>query len=133
WGNLADAEARIPGRHSEAVEAYRRAINLAERELLVNPRDTHTLADLADYKSMIGDRPRALDYIGQALALAPSNAAVMFKASEVYDQLGQSDTAATWLIKSLDAGYSPTMARDTPTLESLRSDPRVRARLLRHR
>ena len=130
WGHLANTQARIPGMQSEAAHAYRRAIGLAERELQVNPRNTRVLADLADYYSMTGDNSKALEYIRRALALGSGEAWVMFKAAEVYEQLGQSDTAVTWLVKALDAGYSPTMARDTPTFDGLRSDPRVRARLV---
>ncbi len=130
WGNLANAEVRVPGRRSEAANAYRRAIGLAERDLQVNPRDTRVLADLADYYSMTGDSSKALDYIHHALALGSSDASVMFKAAQVYDQLGQTELAITCLLRALDLGYSLTMARDMPVFDNLRSDPRVRGRLL---
>lgn len=130
WGNLANAEVRVVGRQSQADDAYRQAIRLAERELLVNPRDTRALAALADYYSMTGDKSRALDYIHRALALGASESSVLFKAAQVYEQLGQSDDAVTCLLKALDAGYSPTMARDMPVFDALRSDPRLRGQLM---
>lgn len=129
WGNLADAESRIPGKQEEAARDYRHAINLAEGELRVNPRDTRVLDELADYHSMTGNGPKAEEYIRRALVVGPHDSEVMFKAAEVYNQLGQTDTAANWLIEALDAGYSVTVARDAPTMDNLRSKPQVQARL----
>jgi len=132
WGNLADAKDRAPGRRAEAQEAYRKAIALAEQELQVNPRDTEVLGDLADYYSMLGDRGQALSYLRRALALRPEDASVKFQAAQVYAQLGDDKTAVRWLAEALEAGYSPTIVRDSPVMDNLRSDPRVQE-LLRQR
>ena len=125
WGNLADAEDRTHGRRAQAQEAYRKAISLAEKELQVNPRDTGVLGDLADYHSMLGKRAQALSYLRQALALGPGNASIKFQAAQVYVQLGDNNTAVRWLAEALKAGYSPTLVRDSPAMDNLRSDPRV--------
>jgi len=131
WGNLANAEVRIPGMQPNATEAYRHAIDLAERDLRVNPSNAVALAHLADYYSMLGDRSKALGYIHRALAIGSNDASVIFKAAQVYEEVGQSELAVTYLLKALDAGYAPTMARDMPGFDSLRSDPRIVARLQR--
>ncbi len=127
WGNLADAYYRLPGKQGAATEAYRKAVSLAEAQLQVNPRDAEVMSDLADYQSMLGERESALGYLKRALAAAPDDPSVSFKAAEVYDQLGDNEQAVTWLGKALTAGYSKTIARDTPVFDNLRSDPRVRA------
>ena len=129
WGNLADAEYRTPDRHDEALAAYRKAILLAERQLQVNFRDTGVLGDLADYYSMVRDKHRAESYITRALSLAPDDASVNFKAAQVYVQLGDNNTAVQCLKKALAAGYSRTIVRDSPVMDSLQSDPRVQEML----
>ncbi|MGC2111172.1 MAG: tetratricopeptide repeat protein, partial [Candidatus Korobacteraceae bacterium] len=126
WGDLADAEIRVPNRQGEAATAYKKAISLAERELLVNPQDVRVLRNLADYYSMLGDRDRSLGYLRQALSLEPDDPMVRYKAAEVYQQLGDRETATGWLIKALNAGYSPVMVRDDPVMDDLRSDSRIR-------
>ena len=80
-------------------------------------------------RTMTGQISQALDYIHRALELGSSEAWVMFKAAEVYEQLGESEHALNWLLKALDAGYSSSMARDTRVFDQLRSDPRVQSRL----
>ena len=132
WGNLADAEDRTPGSRPEAQDAYRKAISLAEQELQVNPSDTVVLRDLADYYSMLGEKQRALSYLQRALALVPEDASVRFQAAQVYVQLGDHNAAVHWLAEALKAGYSPTIVRDSPVMDNLRSDPRVQ-QLLRQR
>jgi serine/threonine protein kinase/tetratricopeptide (TPR) repeat protein len=129
WGNLADAEYRIPGKGPDAELAYKTAIKLAEQELQVNPNNAVVLGNLADYYSVLGDKERSLRYVRESLARAPDDASVAFKAAQVYDQLGQNETATEWLMKAVAAGYSPTIVRDSPVLDNLRSDPRVQALL----
>jgi tetratricopeptide (TPR) repeat protein len=129
WGNLANAEYRTQDRHDEAVAAYRKAILLAEQQLQVNSSDTGVLGDLADYYSMLGDTKRSEEYITRALSISPENASVNFKAAQVYVQLGDGDTAVDSLRKALAAGYSRTIVRDSPVMDTLRSDPRVQQML----
>jgi serine/threonine protein kinase/tetratricopeptide (TPR) repeat protein len=129
WGNLADAEERIPVKRSQAIADYKKAIAMAEQELQVNPRDTTVLSNLADYYSMVGNRDKALTSLAQSLALAPDDPSVSFKAAQVYEQLGDSNDAVKWLAQALKQGYSPTSARDDPALDTLRLDPRVQTLL----
>lgn len=125
WGNFASALDKTPERHGEATAAYKKAIALAEQQLQVNPRDPGVLGNLAEYHSMLGEKQPAIKYIGQALSQAGDQPSVMFKAAEVYEQLGDKKAAVHWLTAALKAGYSPTIVRDSPVMDELRSDPRV--------
>jgi len=125
WGNLADAYYWTPGERQKAGGVYQKAIALAQERLIVNPRDPSVISDLADYHSMLGHRQDALFFLDRALRLGPSDSELMFKAAEIYDQLGDRSQSIGWLQKAVEAGYSPAMARDTPVLDNLRSDPRV--------
>ena len=55
WGNLADALWQIPARRDEAIAIYRRAIALAERDLVQTPRDAPLTAELAYYYAQTGE------------------------------------------------------------------------------
>ena len=129
WGNLADAEIRTQDKKADAAAAFKTAISLAEQELQVNPKDTRVLGNLADYYSMVGDKVSALKYLRRALSLDPDDPAVRYNAAQVYEQLGDHDAAVQWLMKALNAGYPPTMVRDSPAMDSLRLDPRVKSLL----
>ena len=122
WGNLADAQ-YYGGEKNESINAYRKAIGLAEADLKVNPQDSDVLSDLAVYWSMIGDRAHALDYIGQALQLGHGEKQLLFSAAEVYNHLGETGPALEWLTKAVQAGYSTNRIRDLPSFQNLVDNP----------
>jgi serine/threonine protein kinase/tetratricopeptide (TPR) repeat protein len=129
WGNLADAEIRTQDKKVDAAAAFKTAISLAEQELQVNPKNTRVLGNLADYYSMLRNNGQSLKYVQRALSLDPDDPAVRYNAAQVYEQLGDHDAAVQWLVKALNAGYPSTMVRDSPAMDSLRSDPRVKSLL----
>jgi len=133
WGNLGDAEYKTPGRGDDASSAYRQAISLALEKLKVNPHDTDVMSDLADYYSVLGDRTRAVEHLASALRQKPDDPDLRLKAAEVYSQLGDREEAVKWITQALAAGISPALVRDTPALDSLRADPRVKIALGRER
>ena len=132
WGDLANAEARIPEKQSDSAAAYGKAVALAEQALRVNPRDSFVLRNLADYYSMLGDRSRSIAYLQNALSLNPDDPATRYKAAQVYAQLGDSERAVQWLVKALNAGYPSVTVRNDPVMDKIRSDPRVQGYLASH-
>jgi tetratricopeptide (TPR) repeat protein/TolB-like protein len=122
WGALGDSY-YYGGNKSQAAEAYKKAISLAEQRLKVNPRDTDVLSDLASYWSMLGDRKRALDYLDRSL-LGKNEKELLYQAAVVYNHLHETGTALEWLNKALAAGYSKTMAGKMPDWDNLRDNPR---------
>lgn len=127
WGNLGDALYWSPGRRPEAAAAYKRAVELAEAQVQVNPRDATTLAYLADYSAMLGHESRAFQQLQQALTLAPKDAEVMFRAALVYNHFGDRPKTLDWLKRAADARYSRTVIRDTPDFDHLKSDSALKA------
>jgi len=124
WGNLADALYWSPERSSEASAAYRSAISLALARLNVNPSEANTLAYLADYYAMTGDKQSAESYLQRALSVAPSDTEVLFRVGLVNYHLNQIDQALALLKKAAENGYSRTVIRDTPDFHSLQQDGR---------
>ncbi len=123
WRNLGDAY-RFGRRPAEAPPCFRKAIDLVERQLSVDPANTEALANLALYWAKLGDRSRALAALGRALAGAGVNANTHFNACIVLVLAGKTPSAWEEVRKALDAGFSPELVRKEPELAPLRKDPR---------
>lgn len=121
WGNLADAY-YYGGHQTESVPAFTKAAELAAQQLSVNSQDASVLAALASYYSMLGDKNKALMYIGRALQSAPRNPEVIFDMAQICNQLGNERETIIWLRKALDTGFPLVQVQDTPSLDNLRSD-----------
>ena len=123
-GNLGDVYYWTLGRRADAMNAYRRAVQLATEESQVNPRDAYVLGDLARYEAMLGDRTAASQDIQRGLELSPNNPEVLFEAALVHNQFGQTAKTIEYLGKSLKAGYSVATIRDEPLLKNLHENAR---------
>ena len=131
WGNLGDALYWIPGRRQEAAQAYQMARNLAIARLSVNPNDALTTACVAVYSAMLDDKRDATANIDRALSLAPDSGDVLFRASLVYNQLGNNDKTLYSLKKAVEHGFSTTTVRDTPDFDHLHNSPAYAAVIAR--
>ena len=129
WGNLGDTLYQIPSRRQDALGAYRKAIELAQARLEVNPKDSFILAFTADYYAMLDQEQKAREQLTRALEIAPKDAEVLFRAAILQNHFGQADKTIDFLNKSVAAGYSKTVIRDTPDFDHLKNDPRFRALL----
>jgi tetratricopeptide (TPR) repeat protein len=122
WGNLG-AALYYGGKKDEAMQAYRKAAELAGEELQVNPRDPDVLSDAAEYYAMLGDRKQALLSLGKSLQYGHSERELLYTAAQVYNELGETGLALEWLTRAVQAGYSPTKIRDFPAFQNLSNNP----------
>ena len=129
WGNLADTLYQIPSRRAEAMRAYSKAIERANAQLEVNPRDATILAFAADYYAMLDQERPAHEYLARALALTSTDADVLFRAAILHNHFGDTAKTREYLEKAVAAGYSRNLIRDTPDFDHLRNDPRFRSLL----
>ncbi len=127
WGNLGDALYWSSSRRSEARANYEKAVSIATSKLQVNPEDPQVLSYLANYSAMLGDKAAANKYIQEALKLAPTDGDVLFRAAVVYNHLGQTDDALSFLKKATSVGYSRAIIRDTPDFANLRQNSEFRS------
>ncbi len=127
WGNLGDALYWSSDRRGESPAKYQQALSIASSRLQVNPDDVLTLAYIANYQAMLGNREAAESYLQKALKAAPTNGDVLFRAAIVYNHFNQPDQALLYLIKAAQVGYSRSMIRDTPDFANLRANPRFLA------
>jgi eukaryotic-like serine/threonine-protein kinase len=132
WGNLGDTLFQIPTRRPESKRAYEKAIAQAKARLDVNPRDALTLAFTADYYAMLDQEVQGKEQLTRALAIAPGDAEVLFRAAILYCHFGNPDKTLDFLSQSLSAGYSRTVIRDTPDFDRLKDDRRFQALLAKN-
>jgi eukaryotic-like serine/threonine-protein kinase len=125
WGNLG-AALYYGGKKTEAIQVYRKAIDMSAEQLKVNPRDTDVLSDICEYYAMVGDREHALKYLAEALQYGHGEKELLLSAAQVYNELGESGLALEWLAKAVHAGYAPSKLRDYPTFDQLRDTPAFR-------
>jgi serine/threonine-protein kinase len=122
WGDLGDAYF-FGGKKEEAHKAYLRQLDLLLAQWKVNSKDGSLASALASCYSSLGDRKNALQFLDQSLQLGHGDKDVLFNAAAVYNQLGETGVSLEWLRKALTAGYSPSVVRDAPVFDNLRSNP----------
>ena len=131
WGSLGDALYQIPARRGEALSAYRKAIELGNERLKINPRDATILACTADYYALLGQERHSQEQLAKALAVTTSDPDVLFRAAILYNHFRDTEKTLEFLGRAVAAGYSRTVIRDTPDFEHLKVDPRFTALLPR--
>ena len=119
-------------RKKEAEAAYRRALQVAERHLELNPDDARALTMGAVALGRAGQRARSLDWAERALAIEPEDAVVLYAVACLYGVLEETDKAIACLGEAIEHGFGNRkwMEHD-PDLDSLRGDPRFEALLQR--
>ena len=127
--NLASGYMWSPGGHDHAIEAYRKAIELAEVTRKETPEDPLLLAVLGGYYAAVGDGDHSLPLLRQAVALSPDNPDVLFRVGEGYEILHQRSEAIRFIARSLALGYHESELQRSPELAALRADPRFQQAL----
>ncbi|HMA30852.1 MAG TPA: tetratricopeptide repeat protein, partial [Casimicrobiaceae bacterium] len=104
-GNCADALWQMPSRREEAHAEYRRAIELAQDALKVNPSDAVTWAQLAYYSDRNGDREQATRAQARAEALGDDNMYVHYYLALIAADRGDAAAASAHLHRAEQLGY----------------------------
>ena len=129
WGNLAAAYYWAPREREKAKKAYQHAIELAEQQLTVNPKEADVLSQLAGYYAMVGENTRSETLIKKALGFGSGNSQVMYFASAAYEQMGNREKALQWIGEALRNGYAVSEIEHEPELRALMADKRFRSLL----
>ena len=116
------------GRMSEAESAARRALDMIERHLELNPDDARAWNMAAAGWCFLGDRERALDWTTRALRLDPADPVICYNAACTYALLGQPEPALESLERAVEKGFvhREWMEHDAD-LDGLRGHPRFEA------
>jgi serine/threonine-protein kinase len=124
WGNLAMVDEWIPEKRNDTKPLIARAIQLAEKQRTVNPRDPTLLADLAAYYATAGESSKGQTILEEALKLAPDNNDIMVSAGIFYLHLGETDSALVYIQMALEHGYPVDQVFKLPEVREIRDDPR---------
>jgi len=124
WANLADSYRYTPGYSEKAPEAYQHAIQLAEKELDIDPGNAQLRSSLAVFYAKSGDSKNALAEISEARNLAPNDVPIILDCVLVFEIVNQRDKAIQALQQYIERSGSIKEVRDHPDLSGLRADPR---------
>jgi len=120
WGNLADA-IYFESNSQAAEPAYRKALELVDAELAINPRHAVNQALGAYYSSRLGDTKRAQERIAIALAEGESDNTVTYYAAVVELGRGDRTQAISLARRARELGYPDVFMRTDPSLSEIRS------------
>jgi tetratricopeptide (TPR) repeat protein len=120
WGNLADA-LLYDSQAAEAMKTYRRARELAEGELEINPRHAVNQAQAAYYASRLGNGDRARRSIAVALAEGDASYYVHYYVGLAELGLGNKDRAVTHIRRARQLGFPESLFRVAPELGDIRT------------
>jgi len=120
WGNLADA-LRFDAQPDEARRAYRRALDLVEGELAVNPNDAVNQAQAAYYSIQLGDAGRARRGIESALHDGNAITYVHYYVALAELGLGDEAKALAHVRRARELGYPEVLLKAAPELGDIRT------------
>ena len=126
WGNLAAAYHGIQGKQDKAIETYKRAIEIAEERLKINPNDPDVISNLASYYADVGNDTKSLYLLEKSLMIAPDNVHVTYRAATTYEHLGNREEALRLIGDAIGNGYSRSEIENQPELKELVADERYK-------
>ncbi len=122
WANLADALLWIPGRETEAKNAYQKARDLLVPLLERRKDDVTLISRMGLYSARLGDNTRAMPLLARAIELSPKNANVQFRTGLAHELLGNRKAAIIALTKAVELGYPLKLIQTEPDLVNLRRE-----------
>jgi adenylate cyclase len=121
WGNLADAQlySQVP---EEALKSYRRALDLVQGELAVNPRSALNHAQAAYYASRLGEHHLARRHAAEAASAGEDeHYYVRYYLALTELGLGNRKAAIEHLDRSRELGFPEVLLRNAPELGPIKN------------
>ncbi len=123
WGNLGDAYRWTPGSEASAAQAYQQAIDIAQKQLAINPNNGTLLGQIAVYEAKRKNFAEADRGIRAARKAAPGNLDILFDSALILEIEGKRAESLAALKEALASGFSLSIVESEPELASLRKDP----------
>ena len=111
------------GDKANAAAAYERAIEVAKKQLSLNPGDVRALYLGAVSWARIGRRKEALAWAAKALALDSEDSAVLYNVACLNAVLNRTEEALNCLRRVVRSGWRKEWIKNDPDLNSLRDNP----------
>jgi len=132
WGALGMSY-YFTDRQDSAKIYFKKAVELAEGEKKVNPRDQVLLVCLAGYYAHLYESEKAFDLINEVEKMNPVNLDIIFDIGDIYEQLGEREEALVWMEKAIMNNYSLAKFTNNPGLKDLIADERFQKIVSNHR
>lgn len=123
WSNLGDALS-FTTKKNLARAAFRKARELAENHLAVNPVDAGPLIDLAWIEAMLGNNEKARELASRAMSITPGDPYVHYVSALISARLGETTAAYQELQAAVDLGFPLELMAAEPHLKSIQHAPR---------
>lgn len=126
WSNLASAyEYSEPPQPDKSMEAIRKAKELAEIQLEVNPRDPQVIVNLASYHIDLGNEETSKEMVKRVIDMQPNDVNIQMQVGTVMEHLGDRESALYWIGKAIENGYPVEEINNIPDpkIAILREDP----------
>jgi serine/threonine protein kinase/tetratricopeptide (TPR) repeat protein len=115
-------------RNEDALNAYRRAWQVAEKHLELHPDDARALYLGAVALFRLGEKSRSLQWARSALAIDPEDCGILYNVACTYALQGKTEEAIDCLDKAMThAFWYKRWAQHDSDLDSLRGHPRFQA------
>jgi tetratricopeptide (TPR) repeat protein len=126
WGNLADAYQHSEKFAGVADVTYKRALQLTEATLEVNPNDAEAMSFVAYFQARLGNSRVALEMDAAARDKAPNTMYVYYNSALVHAILGNAERAIEAMERAVDLDYQPELLRLDPAFAELQDEERFR-------
>ena len=126
WGNLADAYQHGEKFAGVADVTYKRALQLAEAALEVNPNDAEAMSFVAYYQARLGNNNVALEMDAAARDKAPSKMYVYYNSALVHAILGDAERAMDAMERAVELDYQTELLRLDPAFAELQDEERFK-------
>ena len=118
---MGDAYRYKQGEEENANAAYAQAIQLAEKQLAINPTNWRSVGQLGMYYAYAGRHEEAVAQIEKLLENSSDLTAYYF-ATRVRSQIGDMEGAYGALVQTVEAGWPRANLATDPDLAALRED-----------
>jgi TolB-like protein/Tfp pilus assembly protein PilF len=116
------------GETDEGKRWKRRAIQLVDERLELNPDDTRALIFGAGARAALGESEKAAEMAKQALALDSEDPALLYNVACTFSQIGKLDDAIDILERAVDKGFGQKeWIEHDPDFAAIRGTPRYDA------
>ncbi len=129
WGRLAESLRFVPGQDQDAEDAYRRAAELAEQNLEINPADWETIGLLSLYYAHTGRAELAREAADSAVQVSSGDALALYFLALALFEVGDDSALVLDALEGAvadNAQYRQIIA-DDPDLKALQDEPRYQA------
>jgi eukaryotic-like serine/threonine-protein kinase len=125
WCNLTAAYEWL-GDNANANKSRKKAIEMLERTVKLDPQNAEAQATLAALYAKNGLRDQAIAGIHISLALSPKNQYALAQVADAYELLGDRQSATRYLEAALANGFNKVLLRGDPEIQGVVSDSRFR-------